>query len=90
MKETDKKRISDYLINYKSNLVSQRKLQNAYQKFKHEIEYNIENLDSYNDVYRYLLETRFFFKEIKNGYYLPMQLEIFPTENNIKKKTIIR
>ena len=89
MKNVEKRRISSYLININSNLISKRELQITYEKYKTEIQNNINNSDNFEATYRYLLESRFYFKEIENGYYSPIQLELFPIENNMKKKRSI-
>ena len=86
MKNVEKRRISNYLININSNSISKRELQITYEKYRTEIQNNINNSDNFDIVYRYLLESHFYFKEIENGYYSPMQLELFPMENNLKKK----
>ena len=86
MKNVEKRRISNYLISINSSFISKIELQRTYEKYRTEIQNNINNSDSFDIIYRYLMESRFYFREIENGYYSPMQLELFPIDNNMKKK----
>jgi len=86
MKNTEKRRMSNYLINLNSGTISKRELQKTYAKYKAEILKNINNSDSFEVIYRYLMESRFYFREIENGYYSPIQLELFPIRNEKKKE----
>lgn len=86
MKNAEKRKISNYLINSNASFITVRELQKTYERYKTEIQTNIDNSDSYEDMYRYLKESHFYFQEIKYGYYSPMQLELFPIKGNKEKK----
>ena len=88
MKKTAKNRISEILINKNLKHVSITTFDTAYKNFEKEVQAYIKGKHTFNESYTYLMETRFYFMEIKNGYY--QQLELFSLGiDSIKKKNFI-
>lgn len=93
MKELIKEKISQCLINENCKHNSLQELRHLYKKLKNEVEINIYNSTSFNETYKYLQESLFYFNEIFKGYYYNphIQLEInFFENNNSKKKKFIQ
>ena len=88
MKKKAQKTLSDYLIKGDLRNFSVQNLKESYNQFKTEVEINIDKAYNYNDLFKYLMELRFYFEEIKKGYYqnIQTQLELFSDESFIIKK----
>ncbi len=92
MRESAKNKLSQCLINENCKKNLQKELKSTYEKFKREVEYNIEGGNSFSDKYKYLKETELFFKEIIDGYFktshIQLELNFFEKENTKKNKSI--
>ena len=89
MKENAQKKITNWLNSNNSSILFENKRLKLYSKLKEEIQSNIIEIGNYPDAYKYLLDLKLYFTEIKQGFFLKKEIQLsinFFKEDNIKKQ----